>query len=229
MIPEENHRPDGDIEYFHPAFAVVNLTRYQNAKEKNLYGSDIKHLNTIAMKISTAGTTRHGSKTWHRPKNQIIEVEMSESQFGQMISSFNQGCGTPVTLRWREGDGQIPNIETDSIHQVFNREMKTSIRKNIENVQKVGKGLRAAIDEGKLGKKTLEPLIRDLEILLNNLPGNLAYVDSMFHESMEKATTAAKLEIEAFAQARQMANKQLPEPAPLKECEWCGSDCDCNK
>ena len=229
MKPQETQKNNGDIDLSHPSFAVVNLTRYQIAKEKNLYGSDIKHMNTISLKISTASTIRHSNKTWHRPKNQIIEVEMSEAQFGQMISSFNQGEGTPVTLRWLKGEGYMPDIELESLHQVFNNEMKASVKRQISKVMEAAKALRQALNEDKLGKKTLDPLVKDLEVSLQNMPSNLAFVDSSFQESMERATQAAKAEIEAFAQARERSQFQLPQAKDKVECEFCGTDCDCSK
>lgn len=153
MKPQETHRDDGAVELHHPAFGIVNLSRYQGAKEKNLYGSDVKHMNTISLKISTARTTRQSNKTWMHPHNQIIEIEMSETQFGQMLCSFNQGAGTPVTLRWHKGEGFFPEIEAESLHETFNKEMKQSIRKNIEKLNQEVKALRQVINEGKLGKK----------------------------------------------------------------------------
>lgn len=199
-VTEAGRANDRSETYEHPAYGVVTLHRSQvGGKGKTLFQSDIKHHNIITLAIHTAEYSRNLNRSWYRPRKEIIEVEMSEAQFGQLISSFNQGCGSPVTLT-RLNYERLPDLESESMADTFSREMECKVADTLADYKGIEDKLRDLIASGKTGKKNLEDLLKDLSVTNQNTPKNIGFVHNSFVEQMEKATLQAKIEIQAVAQ-----------------------------
>ena len=65
----------------HPSFANLYIGRSQCSGKKALFGSSIKHHDTITLKISPAYLKRNlNVDTYFADANSYIEIEMSEAQ-----------------------------------------------------------------------------------------------------------------------------------------------------
>lgn len=69
------------------------------------------HADTIAMTLYHADITRRLHSDSIHGSERIVEVEMSYSQFAGAITSMNMGSRVPVTIRWTEKDGYIPECD----------------------------------------------------------------------------------------------------------------------
>ena len=83
----------------------------------------------------------------------------------------------------------------------------TAIKDIKEAVEKLGQ----LIETGKLGKKDLSEIHRNLNIQLGNLPSNLAYAVESAQTAMHQAAESAKMDVESYIthMAIQLGMKQL--------------------
>ena len=88
----------------HPSFANLYIGRSFCSGKQTLFGSSIKHSDVITLKISPASLGRNLHEDHvYQESVPYIEIDMSQAQFAQAITSLNQGEGTPVTLRRLNG------------------------------------------------------------------------------------------------------------------------------
>ena len=119
----------------HPSYGTLAFSRRTGGRGTPLFGSSIEHRDTIAMTLYHADITRglHYDSIYGDKK--IVEVEMSYSQFAEVITSMNMGSGVPVTVRWTERDGRIPDCDFISKREQFADEFKEK-RKEVGLTQK---------------------------------------------------------------------------------------------
>lgn len=91
----------------HESFGMMGFSRVQCGGDgAALHGSDLKHNTLIRMTLSHGSKKRGLSNDWYHAEGRIAEVEMSQNQFSEMITSMNMGDGIPVTLNFTEKDGR---------------------------------------------------------------------------------------------------------------------------
>jgi len=190
----------------HDAFGVITMSSISGG-DPVMFGSDLRHDHRLRFEIKRASLDRHLSRDWiHAASNPIVEFEMSHSQFAEFITSVGKGSGTPVTLLYAPARDTetltMPSIKKiESKHDTFKREIEESTQKQVsaikEQVEKLGKML----DTGKLGIKDTRELHREMSIIIGNLPANMSFVIEQAEEALEKATTDAKIEVEAYINA----------------------------
>lgn len=91
----------------HPSYGMISFNRESCSPATSLFGSSIKHGNAIRMILFHAEIERGLNKDWFYAKGRIVEIEMSQSQFADAITSLNIGEGVPCTIRFTERDGYI--------------------------------------------------------------------------------------------------------------------------
>lgn len=189
----------------HDAFGVVILTHTQNGGDTTLFGSDIGHMNTVRVRVARAQKHRNLSCDQIYAENSpLVEFEMSSAQWSEFVSSVGKGGGTPVTLRYcqprdAERISEMPKIKSiESKHETFKREIKKVASERLQNAAKAIKRLENLIESGKLGKRELREIQQDLALQVNYLPGSLEFVVEQAEDALEKATSDAKIEVEAF-------------------------------
>lgn len=187
----------------HPSYGTLRFSRAQSGSAIPLFGSSIKHRDTILLRISEAELVRefHRDEVFPSGKT-IIEVEMSQSQFAEAITSLNFGSGVPVTIRSRiDMPGIIERCPYTSKKQEFEREFASCQEEGKKNFKEFQKRMKQIFDDKKtIGKTDREELIKDLEVLYGRIFSNQEFVYKQFNEQMDKTITEAKCEIEAFVQ-----------------------------
>ena len=183
----------------HESFCMVQFSRCSCTPPKNLYGSNIKHSSLIRLQIKPSYKERDLNDTWYYTKGDtIIDIDFSEMQFAQLISSLNMGSGIPGTMVYLNGNQlQTPPIE--STRDLFNTEFKTKCREILDNI-------RTTLDSASefltlkrpMKAKERDDLLALLYKIEQELLSNFPYVEKQFEESMEKTVAYAKSEIEAF-------------------------------
>lgn len=199
-VEKKNNVLEREI-YKHPAFGVVGFSRITGG-DNILFGSSIKHHDRIKLEIKHGEQDRSLYKDSYYGRKKIIEVEMSYSQFAECISAMNVGDGVPCTIRYTEKDGHIPYIkENNSKREQFRKEFSDTIAKAMEQVQSQINQIQESIDTKKnLGVKDRKDIISQLQQVKYNIGCNLDFCMEQFDEEMDKSTTEAKGEIEAFCQ-----------------------------
>lgn len=183
----------------HESYAMLGISRTTCSGGLNLFGSSIKHYNTIRLRIKPAEVDRHLNRDWyHGAMIPYIEVEMSYSQFAEAITSLNQGDGIPVTLRYLNGK-QIEECPFTNKRQEFEDEFEKKM-KDISNKLKV---LTETTEELLNSKKPLtktekDEVLSSIKSIRQEVGMNIPFIQQSFNEQMDKTVLEAKGEVEGF-------------------------------
>lgn len=118
----------------HPSYGTLRFSRVTGG-EISLFGSSIEHRDTIIMELCHASIERNLYRDWIYNNRPIVKVEMSYSQFAEAITSFGCGSGVPVTIRFTEKDGQMPECDFISKREQFTDEFKEKRKQVMDNSQ----------------------------------------------------------------------------------------------
>lgn len=200
-------------EISHPAFAQISAGRVSGGAV--LYGSDFQHQHYIRIRISPSTLMRSLSNDWaHASLQRYIEVDLSEAQWAQFVSSMNTGGGTQCTLSDLNGE-MVPGIPAPTKRRdQFKSEAVAACREAFAAIDE----LQAALEDAKLSQKARDDLNKRAESIRSRLTGSLPFVLDQFAEHMETTVEHAKVEINAFAlrEVTRLGIEQLAGEASLK-------------
>lgn len=189
-----------DIREQHPSYGMLQFSRTSGGST-NLFGSSIKHRDTIRMRLYEGSVERMLNSDFYMGTNTIAEVEMSYSQFAEAITSMNMGSGVPVTIRYLKGVGTIEPCPFMDKREQFENEFKSNLDKANSETQELISSIEVLLKEKKtLTKTDKEEVLSKLMRISRNIGDNNDYLYSQFNEQMDKTTLEAKGEIEAFMQ-----------------------------
>lgn len=198
----------------HPSYATLQFSRVTSSGVKPLFGSSIKHRDTIVMRVRKASLCRHLNEDYIFGDKEIIEVEMSQSQFAEAITSMNMGSGIPVTLTYTQVEGVIEDCPYFDKRMQFENEFADKNKKQNELASSLIKETQKLFEEKKtFNKSDKENIINMLYKLNQEIGSNTEFMYKQFNEQMDKTTLEAKGEIEAFMQNKinSIANLALVE------------------
>lgn len=186
----------------HESFGMAGFSRSSiGGKGVYLFGSSIKHNSTITFRVHHAEVDRHLEQDWFHATDRlpIVEIEMSQSQFAEMITSMNMGDGVPVTIRsiYEHRTEPCPH---ESKRMQHSNEFKQSIRKTAESLKDAKVKMQKLI--GKLPKKDQEELLGTMQGFIQEIESNIPFYEDQFTRQMNKTVTEAKSEVEAFVTSK---------------------------
>lgn len=191
----------GDREY-HPSYGTVSISRTSGG-EPSLFGSSILHDQKISIRLSTASIERSLHYDTVMPEKLIAEIEMSQSQFADMITSMNIGGGTPCTIRWLRGTGSVEPCPFVDKRRQFEKELSENIDGAGETAQKLIQDAQEMLSRSKpMTKAEKESLLSALSKLSTEIGSNRKFIYASFNEQMDATVKEAKGEVEAFMQGR---------------------------
>lgn len=198
----------------HPSFGMLSFSRLQNSYGLPLFGSSIKHKNTIRLTLRTGEVERKINTDWYHSGRVLYEVDMSGEQFANLITNMNCGNGVPVTIRATEKGGRLDffDVPFESKSDIHEREFKEHCDNTMSEARNLLEIIRQKFAEKKSFTKADKKEIEDLLWKLNLAIGsNLEYQLSSFNEQVEQTMVEAKAEIEMFWQNRimQIANNAI--------------------
>lgn len=196
----------------HPSYGMISFTKTQ-CSPVALFGSSIKHSNPIRLTIKHADIDRHLHNDWYHGSGMICEVEMSNSQFAEAITSMNTE-GVPCTVLFTEQDGAMPKCDYVSKVEQFQEEFKQSISNKKSTIDDGIKEITQLFEERKtLRKQDKEKILSILNAAKADYNGNTSYIYNQFNEQMDNTVKEAKGEIEAFMdnQMRKIASMAIAE------------------
>ena len=217
----------GGDRYNHPAFGLIGITNRSiggNSGDGSvLFGSDLGHSHTICITIKLGELVRNYSSDWYFGGNTVVEVEMSNSQFAQFITTPNRSDGIPCTIRYRESVGHVPGIaKIESKFATQRREIQNSATADASDAREALGKIQAMLDDNRLSKKELREALRSAISAVDNIPGNLAYTVEQAERALESATAAAKTEVESYIAltAQRLGLSQIADLAAIgNSCE----------
>jgi hypothetical protein len=180
----------GAVRETHPAFGKAILNKHRHTPGAVLFDSEIRHPQTVVLTIEGATRERDLNRDWiHADSRPIVEIEMSMAQWADLISSFGNGGGVPVTIRRTQNEVFVPELPYAPRLAQSQAEVEGAADRMFEEV----KAKLAAVEE-----KPTKANIRALRIALDNATPNVGFAAESLTEHVEKVVTKARADIEAM-------------------------------
>lgn len=183
----------------HESYGMLQFARTTNGKDTVLFGSSIPHRETIRLRIAPGLVERNlNHDNYYAASQPYIEVEMSQAQFAEAITSMNMGSGVPVTIRRVNGKGIEPADFTNKrlqFEEEFTETMKQLEARMNQLTEQTEDILTNKKTISKADKQTIQKQIYELK---QEVRSNIPFMLSQFNEQLDKTTMQAKMEVEAF-------------------------------
>ena len=170
----------------HESYGMISISKFTGNKSQ-FFGSDLIHNGGVNITISGASKERKLSREWYSSEETLIKVNLSYNQFVDAITSGMNTSGVPCTVEYVNGKRieQIDHIEDKK--NVFKNEM-------INTQNEYGKRIEDILNklDGNIGKRKVNEIKHDLEILKSHISSNTNFVVDSFNKTMEKTVTEAK-------------------------------------
>lgn len=175
----------------HPAFGLIQISR-GSGTPRALFDSETKPSHTISLQVMAATRHRDLSRDWIHPTGlPLIEVEMTEAQWAQAISSLNTS-GTPVTIRATQSDLDVPGLP-------FAPRLALSRKEAVEAAAKAFERIEAALAE--YAEHPTKPGLRKLQTAVEHVRSNIDFASASLAEHAEEVVNKARADIEAMVSA----------------------------
>ena len=180
----------------HESFGLLSIARVTGTP-RPLFGSTIEHGDTIRLTISEGKVHRDYQKNRYIDGKQFIEVEMSQSQFAEAITTLNVGCGVPVTLKDVMGVRKANPPSVDFKERAKN-ELKSEMGELNERIEELSKDAKEILNsKGNIKADDKKKLLQDLMFLAQEVRSNIPFAHECFQNAVEETVTHAKSEVDA--------------------------------
>jgi hypothetical protein len=185
----------------HESYGMVGISCPQSSGTF-LFGSEAKHHHFITLTVRRAEVTRHLAHDWyHASSLPLVEIEMSHSQFAQLITSPGIGDGVPCTIRGVDGKMMKPCPEPEGITSKFSEDLKATTKETVAELVALRNQLNEALLPGNkpLGKTEQRELLAKINSAIQSITDSIPFIESSFNDELEKKVDIAKAEVEATA------------------------------
>lgn len=176
----------------HESYGMISISRYTGGNCQ-FFDSDLLHNGGIELTISTARINNSLSHKFISNEEQVVKVQMSNSQFIDAITSGMNTSGVPCTIK------SVLGKRTEIIDYVEDQkdEFKAKMEDvNSEYLKRIDNMLTML--EGNVGKRKATEIKHELSVLRTHLKSNTEYVMTCFDEEMDKSITEAKHSISNY-------------------------------
>lgn len=174
--------------------AIIQFSRIVG--QKVLYGSPFYHQGFIRLRIDKAQTYISDTEIiqyYSDNNNNYIEVDLSFSQFAELITSMNIGDGVPCTINRLKGEKfDDPWIEDNRLE--LDKDIEKETNSTIESI----KEMIDLIENEKLTKTVKTKLIQQCHKIIKTLNDKLPFIAEMYAEHLDKLEQKSKTEIAAY-------------------------------
>jgi hypothetical protein len=181
------------IEY--ESFGMIRISRCSCNIGLNFHGSDVKHSSFLTLRISTSRIDRHLHKDRYHAKDKIVEVDLTHSQFSEMISNMNCGDGVPCTIKYAN-DKYMEKTPDRSKREEYVNEFSNDVdqlRNLLKEAMKEMDSLQSKNGATKADKSSVSAKIRKA---LQEVNCNMPFIKESFNKSLNRAVDDAKRNIE---------------------------------
>ena len=206
----------------HPSYGMLGFYRCQGSSPRPLFGSSIQHNNLIRLVLKSGSVKRDLHRDWYFGDKTLFEVEMSATQFADLISNMNMGDGIPVTIKRTETNWNIPECPFESKGETHLNEFRDALETDSRHIKECISLAETLLEKKSVTKKDREEILELLHQIEMDIGSNRNFQLRSFQEQMANTTIEAKGEIEAFFQNKmfQIAQQSMVED-PDKFVEGC--------
>jgi hypothetical protein len=191
---------DEDKSYTHPSYGLVSFSHRQG--NPKLFHSALEHhynYVTLSIKTGTLIRTDTGDRLYGPMHGNLIEVDLSASQFSELLTTMNIGVGVACTVRSFNNKSVPPPPDIDSQTENLRTEFKDRAREFTQKVMGESEEIRELLkNKSALNKADREKITSLLTRVAQELAQNMPFFVEMYQEATEKVVDSAKAEIEGF-------------------------------
>lgn len=180
----------------HPSFGMVGIS-HTSSNGTTLVGSEFKHNHYVALTIRRASKMRDLSHEWWFGREELIEINLSEAQFIELMARPNMGSGVPCTLNHIAGKRVEPPPAPVPEREKYRADLQADANRCVKDLNEAHAELLAAIESGKVGKTALKGIADKIKYAGMAVSNGIPFVEKSFEEAMEKTVHHAAAEIEA--------------------------------
>lgn len=176
----------------HDSYGMISISRFYG-NNSQFFGSDLNHSGGISITISKASVKRDLHQDWFHGDDELIEVNLSNTQFIDAITSEMNSSGVPCTLK-HFNHKKIPQIDhVDDKRDLFRNGMEDTQKAYLDRIDCI-----LEMMDGNIGKRKSNEIKRELSILKNWLSSNTPFVMDQFNKAMDKSVQEAKQSVEGY-------------------------------
>jgi hypothetical protein len=186
--------------FSHESYGMVQFSRIMGHSGR-LFGSSLPDQGSfIRLRIVKADRRHHLGRDWYHGESKVLlELDLSNVQFAELLTTMNHGSGVPCTLRFAEGRHmETPpeeRLEAQQVRDDFKEKLGQVARNMTESMKKIDEIL-AKKNTTQADKKMVHNL---LGLVVQDVQSNIPFWLKSFHEATGKIVASAKTEIDAFA------------------------------
>lgn len=183
----------------HPSFGMVGISRWSSSGAGGrLFGSSIQHKNTLTITISKAKREVGPYSEYYFTQGEVMQVELSQAQFAELVTSPNMGSGVPCTIR-RDESGMVPAAADFSTRRdELNRGVTDRMQEFADSLQSSEAKVTEILSKKSIGKADRAALLSVFREFNQEITSNLPFLHKVIDEAVEKSVQEAKAEIDSF-------------------------------
>lgn len=185
----------------HESYGMVGINR-SSSNGTHLFGSITTHRSFITLTVKRAEVSRHLAQDWyHASSMPLVEIQMSHSQFAELITSPGMGDGVPCTIRAFDGKMAESCPAPTPMESKYAEDLKETTKETVEGLHQLTQRLSQALLPGEktLGKTELKALLGEIQNALSSITNSIPFIEAQFNEEMETQRDKMVGEMEAVA------------------------------
>lgn len=187
-----------DAEYeHHESMGMIGVYRISGHNDC-MHGTDVPHDGWLKLTVYKGSVKRDLNREWHHAEDEYIEVELTHSQFSEMISNMNCGYGVPCTVKYLMGKRMESPKPIDRKGQ-FSEEFAHDLAKIASKLNGLKEIVTESMKTQGMSKKEKQSLLSLVNSVKQDITSNLPFVERQFGECISKAVDDAKRNIEGHA------------------------------
>lgn len=181
----------------HESYGMVSFSRRQG-DPGNLFGSSVKSGSYVALVIKRASVERDLYRDWYHGKEQLIEVNMTNTQFSELLTTMNFGDGVPCTIDRFEGK-MIPRQDTsETLTEQVKNEFSKEMAEKASKLEETYTELEDKLSKTSLSKKMKEEILWLVGKSIQDYKSDIPFALKQYDEASDLIVKQAKGEIEGF-------------------------------
>ena len=187
----------GDRFETHESYGMVGLSRFSGG-DQVYFGSSIKHSGGITLRIKGAKVERGFGRDWYFGTNLICEVDLSPSQFTELITNMNVGDGVPCTIKYAHNKVmEKPPFSNKRLQ--FEDEFKEGFTEVANQLKDITEKAEAMLKNKKpLNASERAEILDSLNKCHSFLSSHMPFMAKQFNEQMDLTVKEAKGEVDNF-------------------------------
>jgi len=186
-------------EYKHESYGMVSFS-HRSGNPKLFHSALENHYNYITLSVKTCTLLRgeDGDRLFGPMHGDIVEVDLSASQFAELLTTMNVGMGAACTIRSIGNKTLERPPDIDSTPENMRIEFKARAKSFSKKILERANGVAELLKKPTLNKADRASIGDIIRTVAQELEKNIPFFVEMYQEATGKVVDAAKAEIEGF-------------------------------